>query len=332
MIVEAWHFLVSRNRHLDYRTVVAPDFICQSKISNLLARVAEGDLTESKRGLIRQITGSKAGDFTIVFRVIKATEKCLNPEKENDILKDQFGREIYLIEGVVIKGIRNKKDCFVADQDIEEAHNLLMEAYRQFWEYSEPNSAISSHKFSLSMNNTSSYLQLEELEPFHFSSKQQTPPTTKPKVNLVAFLVPIIVILIIAIWLTTIGYPFGKSIADGCTTIQEVNILFKSEDKINSIIDDKRKQWQQEYPKAQIFLNGSLKVQNLKKWKFLNEREQLVNKKTQYTLLLNKDNSLQMQYHPLDLAITQLRNQKVVDETTIQAKIINQKECIPRPS
>lgn len=331
MIVEAWHFLVSRNRHLDYRTVVAPDFICQSKISNLLARVAEGDLTESKRGFIRQITGSKAGDFTIVFRVIKATEKCLNSERENEILKDPFGREIYLIEGVVIKGIRSKKDCFIADKDIEESHNFLMEAYRQFWEYSEPNSAISSHRFSLSMDNSSSYLQLEELELFQFSSKEQSPPTTKPKVNLVAFLVSIIVVLIIAIWLTTIGYPFGKSIADGCTTIQEVNIPFKSEDKIDSIIDDSRKQWQQEYPKAQIFLNGSLKVQK-KEWKFLNEREKLVDKATQYTIRLNKDNSLQMQYHPLDLAITQLRNQKVVDETTIQAKIINKKDCIPRPS
>jgi len=331
MIVEAWHFLVSRNRYLDYRTVVAPDFICKSKISNLLARVAEGDLTEPKRGLIRQITGSKAGDFTIVFRVIKATEKCLNPEKENDILKDQFGREIYLIEGIVIKGIRSKKDCFVADQDIEEAHNLLMEAYRQFLDHREPNSAMPSHRFSLSMNNSSSYLQLEELEPFQISSKEQSLANTKPKVNLVVFLVPIIVILIIAIWVTIIGYSFGNSITDGCTTIQEVNIPFKREDKIDSIIDDRQKQWQQQYPEAQIFLNGSLKVENSKKWKFLNQREQLVNKNTEYTIILNKDNSLQMQYHPLDLAIIQLRNQKVVDETTIQAKIINQKECIPRP-
>ena len=46
MSIEAWPFLVSRNRYLDYRTVVAPKFICEAGISNLLARVADGDLTQ----------------------------------------------------------------------------------------------------------------------------------------------------------------------------------------------------------------------------------------------------------------------------------------------
>ncbi len=325
MNVEAWHFLVSRNRHLDYRTVVAPDFICKAKISNLLARVADGDLTEPMKGFFRQITGSKAGDFTIVFRVLKATEKYLNPEEVNEILKDSFGREIYLIEGVVVKGIWSKKDFFVNNEDIEEAHKFLMEDYRQFWEYSEPHPAIPSHKFPLSMDSYSSPLQLEELEAFQVSSKDRNPPS-QSKVNLVAFLVPIIVVLMLTIWLTTIRYPFWKSILDGCTTTQEENIVFNSKDKIDYTLNYWRKKWQKDYPNAEIFLNGSLKVEASDKLKFLKKREELT-KPTQYTIRLNEDNSLQMQDHPLDLAFAQFCDQKVVDKTTIKAKIINKKEC-----
>ncbi|NEQ12001.1 MAG: WD40 repeat domain-containing protein, partial [Moorea sp. SIO4E2] len=108
MSINAWPFLVSRNRYLDYRTVVAPDFICDAKIANLLARVTDGDLTEPGKGFIRQIAGTEAGDFTIVFRIIQATEKDLNSKEGDDILKDEFGRKIYLIEGVVIQGIKSK--------------------------------------------------------------------------------------------------------------------------------------------------------------------------------------------------------------------------------
>ena len=41
--IQAWRFLVSRNQFLDYRTVVAPDFMCQVNIASVLAKAAEGD-------------------------------------------------------------------------------------------------------------------------------------------------------------------------------------------------------------------------------------------------------------------------------------------------
>ena len=333
MNVEVWHFLVSRNRHLDYRTVVAPDFICKANISNLLARVADGGLTESNHGFIRQITGSKVGNFTIVFRVINGIEKYLNSEGRNETLKDSFGREIYIIEGIVVKGIRSKKDFHITNQYIEEAHNFLMEGYRQFWEYREPHPAIPSHKFSLKIDSSSNPLQLEELEAFQVSSKDRNLPS-KSKLNLVAFIVPIIVVLMVAIWLTTISYPVGKSMVDGCTTTEEIDIPFKNKDKVDSILNDQQKKWQKDYPKAEIFLNGSLTVESLDKLKFLREREKLTNS-TKYTIDLDTDNSLQMQDHPLDLAIAQFHNHKVaykpiIKKPTIKlkAKIINKKECI----
>ena len=104
--IQAWRFLVSRNQFLDYRTVVAPNFICKANIAGLLAKVAEGDHTNDDSVYYREIHGSKVGDLTIIYRVIEVQARDINPEIDG-ALKDSFGREIYLIEGIVVKGIKN---------------------------------------------------------------------------------------------------------------------------------------------------------------------------------------------------------------------------------
>lgn len=71
----AWGFLVSRNQYLDYRTIVAPDFICESGASSIIAKTAEGDITEKYSAYYREIHNSKVGNLTLVFRVIEATAK-----------------------------------------------------------------------------------------------------------------------------------------------------------------------------------------------------------------------------------------------------------------
>ena len=163
MSIEVWPFLVSRNRYIDYRTIVAPDFICDAKIANLLARAAEGELTEPGQGIIRQVIGSKARDFTIAFRVIKAIEKDINPTGENNFLKDQFGREIYLFEGIVARGIR--EDFFVSDRNFQKAHYQLTTCYQKFWDLVSPSPAIPSQLFPLDMDSASRSLVLKKLEP-----------------------------------------------------------------------------------------------------------------------------------------------------------------------
>ncbi|NES06280.1 MAG: hypothetical protein F6K22_27780, partial [Okeania sp. SIO2F4] len=170
MSIEVWPFLVSRNRYLDYRTVVAPDFICEAKTDNLLARVTTGDLTEPEKGFIRQIFGSKVGDFTIVYRILKATQKDLNYQAGDEILKDQFGREILIIEGVVIQGIKSQENVFISPKNMEEVHQKLTGGYTEFWEHRDPHPAIPSDKLFLSIDGSSSTLQLEEIELFQVES------------------------------------------------------------------------------------------------------------------------------------------------------------------
>ena len=143
---QSWCFLVSRNQYIDYRTIVAPKFICESKASSLLARAAEGDLTEQGTVFYREICHSKVGDLTLVFRVIEATSENTGIEG-NGVLKDAFGREIHLIEGIVFKGIQ--PNVRVTQENFEEIHKQLIEYYREFWECTTSQPTIPSEILSV---------------------------------------------------------------------------------------------------------------------------------------------------------------------------------------
>ncbi|MFM6474660.1 MAG: WD40 repeat domain-containing protein, partial [Dolichospermum sp.] len=148
----AWGFLVSRNQYLDYRTVVAPDFMCELGVSSILAKAAEGDITEKESGYYREIHNSKADDLTLVFRVIEATSQDIGISG-NDVLKDSFGREIYLIEGIVFQGII--PDILVTWENLEEIHKSLVEYYREFWGFTTPSAALPSKPLNLQIGNGS---------------------------------------------------------------------------------------------------------------------------------------------------------------------------------
>ncbi len=163
MITEAWAFLVSRNRYLDYTTIVAPDFMCQAKATKLLANAAIGELTGFDRVLYREIHQSHLGDLTLIFRILKATATLLEPEAEEAVLKDAFGREIHLIEGIVLRGI---EPIQITLEDLEKAHQQAKQAYRQFWNCLEPRAASCSHSFMLQNPNNQAWLKVKRLAPF----------------------------------------------------------------------------------------------------------------------------------------------------------------------
>lgn len=166
----AWSFLVSRNFYLDYRTVVAPDFMIDTQISNLLARAIDGDLTPQGTAMIREIKGAEIGNLTAIFRIVKATKSALNQDKTDEVIKDPFGREIYFIEGFVMRDRLEKKT--VTFEDLEKAHRQVISAYESFWEKTEPCSANPSHSFELSSIEASQQqLNLQTVEPFIFKKK-----------------------------------------------------------------------------------------------------------------------------------------------------------------
>ncbi|NEO51756.1 MAG: hypothetical protein F6K54_00825 [Okeania sp. SIO3B5] len=366
MSIEVWPFLVSRNRYLDYRTVVAPDFICEAKTGNLLARVTKGDLVEPGKGFIRQIFGSKVGDFTIVYRILKATQKDLNFQEGDEILKDQFGREILIIEGVVIQGIKSQENVLISPKNMEEVHQKLIEGYTEFWEHRDPHPAIPSYQLSFSMDASSRALQLEEIEKFKIDPKPPIPPPTpfslkiylaklgklyeqiiyllriwqdylakfgyqlydriiyllrilrqeisKSSIRLysLGFILTIMIVIPILIW----PHIYQSKVYD-CTTTKEKNIRFESKKDIDNVL----KKLQKEYPNAAIFLNGYLILESNEKWENLPKREEL-SEPVNYTINLYGD-ILKLQDHPLDLAIAQLRDQKVGNLSKPQKYFLN---------
>lgn len=172
--VQAWRFLVSRNQFLDYRAVVAPDFMCQVNIASLLAKTAEGDPTSDDLAYYREIYGSKSGDLTIIYRVCEAKAKEINDDAEG-ILKDSFGREIYLIEGIVLRGIHASPAITIESLDFN--HKQLVDDYRDFWEWVSPQPAISSEMTVLELaGKPLQYKQVNEYvvdSPFLKSEKSE---------------------------------------------------------------------------------------------------------------------------------------------------------------
>lgn len=184
--VQAWRFLVSRNQFLDYRTVVAPDFMCQVNIASLLAKTAEGDPISEDQAYYREIYGSKSGDLTIIYRVCEAQAREINDDFEG-ILKDSFGREIYFIEGIVLKGIQTS--VAITLENLEFNHQQLVNDYRDFWEWVSPQPAIPSEMTILELKGNplqyrqvnayvldSPSLKSEKSTQSGFSQSTQLPP------------------------------------------------------------------------------------------------------------------------------------------------------------
>lgn len=175
--LDCWPFLVSRNRHLDYRTIVAPDFMCEVGAASILAETVGGSLTAKNVAFYLEIHKSKVGRLTIVFRVIETTLEDMEIEGSG-VLKDKQGREILLREGIVIKGL--VPDVIVTKDALEIAHGMIIQPYREFWECSRSEPASPSVCFSLSQDSSESCLHYQKLDPYGVDIQKPQEPD-KPK-------------------------------------------------------------------------------------------------------------------------------------------------------
>jgi WD40 repeat protein len=151
---QLWNFLVSKNKHLEYRTVVAPDFLCDfkgTKITGLLARAAGGDVTKPGQAIYTQILNSELGDLTLVFWVIESSYQDVGIEGDG-LIKDAFGREIRLIEGFVFKGNLPLADINLGQDNFNKLHEDIKEHYRNFWKWEKPESCFSSRSYAFEVS------------------------------------------------------------------------------------------------------------------------------------------------------------------------------------
>jgi hypothetical protein len=138
MNVSAWPFLVSRNRSLDYRTIVAPDFIVDANIAASLAKLVGGQPSVNPK--YHDISDTKVGNITLLYRVVNAAEG-------KKVFEDGFGRPILWIEGIVLKGVR--KDVAKPDEVLQEAHNRVKSPFLEFWDQTMDASIKRSEAFDL---------------------------------------------------------------------------------------------------------------------------------------------------------------------------------------
>ncbi len=332
MSIKVWPFLISRNQSLDYRTIVAPDFIIDAKNTNLLIQVADGDLTEENEALFRQVKSPKLGYLTVVFRVIKAKKKDIEQEPQNEVLKDPFGREIYFYEGIVIKGKLNFSEVGekIKNSHLEQAHDYLKKHYKDFWNTSNIH-AIPATALSFQKDKNSPKLKLRLLEIIYIN-RNRSPilllitkwlPQISDKGVLITTVIALLIIFIwiwniinINSWSITRTFPEGFQNCDYIT--QETKIEFASRDNGSKRLEEEKKK----YPNGKIFLLGSLSVESPDKVKLLPRSQKLVNPEKQTIKIIH--NQLKMNYYPIELAIYILDSQKVISGD-IYARIIQPK-------
>lgn len=161
-----WPFFVSANRQIDYRTFVAPDFIADQGLSNILARATKGELSAPGTAYFRVVNFPKSDKITLVYRIIQATGENTGVDIKGN-LKDSFGREIFIIEGFVFYG---KNDQVILTQNhFDQLHDEIKKYYPDFWHLEDPNlfKVETSSSCTLdSPKNSETPLKYEQFEPY----------------------------------------------------------------------------------------------------------------------------------------------------------------------
>lgn len=182
MSVEVWPFLVSRNEVFDYRVVVAPQFMIENKAASLIAKVAGGEVTPPTLAMRREVhhPNPAVGNASFIFCIMEANRHHVGLE-ENEILKDQYGRSIRLIEGFVVRGQGVDIDnIMVTKDDLLEVFQTMQRDYQAFWLETEPGNTPavkSSTPLDLPLDDSSrrsdphKILQLKDIEPYRVKLK-----------------------------------------------------------------------------------------------------------------------------------------------------------------
>jgi sRNA-binding regulator protein Hfq len=133
MKIEVWPFLVGRNRTLGYRSIMSPPFLFEAGVSTLLAEATGGRDSEPDTVTFREIQGSPVGNISLFFRIGPAKGQAYGME-DAEILKDEGGRAIRLIEGFALRGRIQAIDNFVVThKDFYVTHEAVKHAYHEFW-------------------------------------------------------------------------------------------------------------------------------------------------------------------------------------------------------
>lgn len=125
-----WPFLYAANPDLDYRTVVAPDFLVHGKSVSLLRQNLEPKIDQRTEGEIRSthLNANGIGPVSLFYRSVFVKESG------EDVL-DNSGRSIARVNGIVFRGLKDKSGFGLGEIEtlIDQAEASLDDKFREFW-------------------------------------------------------------------------------------------------------------------------------------------------------------------------------------------------------
>ena len=129
----AWPLVVTRNRLLDWRPIVAPDFMIAQGGEYLLVHGADpGDGPSPSPVFERIVTTERYGDLTLLARSRQATADLIGGSPQEQLL-DRTGRPIQLIEGLVLPWATPRLHSPLARPACPGGRHRLPQAFPDFW-------------------------------------------------------------------------------------------------------------------------------------------------------------------------------------------------------
>lgn len=129
---KAWPFVVTRNRLLDWRPIIAPDFMVKQGSHYLLTYESAGEEDDPATGpRERVISTESSGPLTLIFSSRPAIHRLLG-EPSDQVLVDREGRQIRVTVGLVLVGsYPGALDRW--RNSLNEVEQMATEAFPKFW-------------------------------------------------------------------------------------------------------------------------------------------------------------------------------------------------------
>jgi hypothetical protein len=130
---EAWPFLVGSGRTVPQRVILAPPFLlAASRAFLLLQVVGSAEERSTMEDVVKvtwacQVSDDKAGDFTVVFRISRASAAMAG--EEGIILLDSGSRPVHIADGVVLRG----QAAHVSAAMLNQARAVTANEFSGFW-------------------------------------------------------------------------------------------------------------------------------------------------------------------------------------------------------
>jgi hypothetical protein len=141
-------FLISRSNSHDYKVIVAPGFLVDNNLSDHLIQATPNEKPTETGIILRRYVDfgfNNSNNFTLLYRIDIATKKNIG-ENSEEKLRDNHGRYINLIEGVIYQGLISEEDSrdLISYKYFQEIRRNFANDYKEFWHNKNSQTSISN--------------------------------------------------------------------------------------------------------------------------------------------------------------------------------------------